>query len=95
MSPLYHCPDNRQELRIVRVVVLFGGRAFSGVESDWANNPESVVLVKDDHDSEAACIGLQNDRGLGVEMLEDRCFGQGRFELSKCEFSIPSPFPLP
>jgi len=95
VSPLFHCLDNRQELPIVRVVVLFGGRAFSRVVIDWAKNPESVVLVEDAGDCEAACIGLQNDRFLRVEVLEDRCFGKGLFELSKCEFGIPSQFPLP
>jgi hypothetical protein len=95
VSPLFHCLDNRQELPIVRVVVLFAGTAFSRVEIDCAKNPESVVLVEDAGDCEAACIGLQNDRFLPVEVLEDQCFGKGLFELSKCEFGIPSPFPLP
>jgi hypothetical protein len=62
VSPLFHCLDNRQELPIVRVVVLFGERAFSRVKIDWAKNPESVVLVEDAGDCEACCIGLQNDR---------------------------------
>jgi len=95
VSLLFHCLDNRQELPIVHVVVLSGGRAFSKVEIDWAKNPEFVVLVKNASDCEATCIGLQNDRFLQVEMLEDWCFFKGRFELSKCEFGIPSPFPLP
>jgi len=95
VSPLFHCLKNRQELPIIRVIVLFGRRAFSRVEIDWAKNPESVVLVEDAGDCEAACIGLQNDQFLRVEMLENRCFGTGFFELSKCEFGIPSPFPLP
>ena len=34
VSPLFHCLDNRQELLIIRVVVLFGRRVFSGVEID-------------------------------------------------------------
>jgi len=62
VSPLFHYLDNRQELPIVRVVVLFGGGAFSRVEIDWAKNPEFVLLVEDAGDCEAACIGLQNDR---------------------------------
>jgi len=95
VSPLFHCLDNHQELPIVCVVVLFGGRAFSSVEIDWAKNPESVIVVKDAGDCEAACIGLQNDRFLRVEVLEDRCLGKALFELSKCVFGIPSPFPLP
>jgi hypothetical protein len=32
---------------------------------------------------------------LRVQVLENRCFGKGLFELSKCEFGIPSPLPLP
>jgi len=94
VSPLFHCLDNRQELPIVRVVVLFGGGAFSRVEMDWAKNPKSAVLVEDAGDREAACIGLQNGRFLRVEMLQDPCVGKGLFELSKCEFGIPIPFPL-
>jgi hypothetical protein len=58
VSPWFHCLDHCQVLPIVRVVVLFGGRAFSGVEIDLAKNPESVVLVEDAGDCEAACIGL-------------------------------------
>ena len=95
VSPLFHCLDNRQELPIVRVVVLSGRRSFSRGEIDWAKNPESVVLVEDASDCEAACSGLQNDQYLQVEMREDQCFGKGLFEFSKCEFGIPSPFPLP
>jgi len=72
VSPLCHYLDNRQELPIVRVVVLFGGRACARIEIEWAKNPESVVLVEDEGDCEAACIGLQNDRFLRVEVLEDR-----------------------
>ena len=95
VSPLFCCLHNRQELPIVRVVVLFGGRAFSRVEIDWAKNPKSVLLVEAGSDCEVACIGLQNDWFLRAEVLEDRYFGKGLFELSKCEFGIPSPFPLP
>jgi len=76
VSPLFHCLDNRQELPIVCVVVLFGRRAFSRVEIDCAKNHEYVVLVKDAGDCETACIGLQNDQFLRVEMLEDQCFGK-------------------
>jgi len=95
VSPVFHCVDNRQVLPIVPVVVLFGGGAFSRVEIDWAKNPNSVVHVEDAGDCEAACIGLQNAPFLPVQMLEDRCFGKGLFDLSKCKFVIPSPFPLP
>ena len=58
VSQLFHCHDNRQELPMVHVVVLFSGRAFLGVEIDWAKNPESFVLVVDAGNCEAACIGL-------------------------------------
>jgi len=95
VSPLYHCLDNRQELPIVQVVVLVGGRAFSGVEIDWVKNPKSVILVEDADDCEPAWFGLYNDWFLRVEMLDDWCFGKGLFEVSKCEFGILSPFPLP
>jgi hypothetical protein len=95
VPPLFHCLDNRQELPIVHVLVPFGGREFSRQEADWAENSESVVMVKDAGDCEAACIGLQNDQFLRVEMLEDRCFGKGLFELSKFKFGIPRLFPLP
>jgi hypothetical protein len=95
VSPLSHCLDNREELKIVRVVVLFVWGALSTVEIDLGKNPESGILVEDAGDCEADCIGRQNDRFLWVEMLEDRCFGKGHYELSKCEFGIPSPFPLP
>ena len=95
VSPLFHFLQNGQELPMVQVIVLFGGGAFPRVKIDWAKNPESIVLVKDAGDCEAACIGLQNDRSLRGELLEDRCFGKGLFELSKCNFGIPSPFPFP
>ena len=94
-SPLFHCRDDRQELPILSIVVLFGRLAFSSVEIDYAKNAESVILIKDAGNCEAACIGLQNDRFLLVDMLEDRCYSKGLFELLKCEFGIPSPFPLP
>ena len=31
---------------IVRVIVLFGSRAFSGVEVDWSEDPECVELIE-------------------------------------------------
>jgi hypothetical protein len=95
VSPLFQCLDNCEDLPIVSVVVLFSGRVFSRVEIDWAKNPKSVVLVKDAGDCTAACIGLQNDRFLRDEMLEDRCLGKGLFELLKFKFGILSLFPLP
>ena len=57
VSPLFHCLDNCQELPIVRVIVLFGRRAFSRVEIDWAKNPESIVLVEEAGHCKAGCIG--------------------------------------
>jgi hypothetical protein len=58
LSPFCHCLDNHQEPHMVHVVVLFGGRAFSGVEIDWAKNPRLVVLFEDAGECEAACIGV-------------------------------------
>jgi len=96
VSPLFHCVDDCQELPNVRVVVSFAGRAFSRVEIDLAKNPKFVILVEDAGDCQAAYIGLQNDRFLRVEVLQDRCVGNGLSQLSKCGFGIPrSPFPPP
>jgi len=95
VSLLIHCFDNRQTLPIVHVIVMFAGRAISRVEIDWPKDPEPIVPVKDAGDYEAACISLPNDQYLRLEMVKDRCIGEGHFELSKCDFSIPSPFPLP
>jgi len=95
VSPLFLCLDKCEELRIMGVVVLFGGRAFSRVDIDRAKNPVSVILVKNAGVWYAARIRLQNDQSLSAEMLEDWCGGQGHLELSICEFGIPSPLPLP
>jgi hypothetical protein len=95
VTPLLHCLNNLQECQIVCVIVLFSGRVFSRVQIHWAKNPESVLLVEDAGDCEAAFIGLPNDLFLGVEMLQDWCACVELFELSMCEFGIPSPFPLP
>lgn len=54
---LFHYLDIGQQLPIVCIVVLFGGRACPRVEIDWVRNPESVVLVMHGVSSEAACIG--------------------------------------
>jgi len=72
------------------VVVLFGIGAFSRVEVDRWEDPESVELIENAGDCEAAGIGRQNDQLLRVEMLEDRCVSNGLFSLPKCEFGIPS-----
>ena len=58
LFPMFQCLDNRQELPIVRVIVLFGRRAYSRLQIAWAKNPESNILVKDAGVCEAACIGL-------------------------------------
>jgi hypothetical protein len=36
VSPLLHGFHDREEFPIVRVIVLFGGRALSRVEIDWS-----------------------------------------------------------
>ena len=95
VSLIFDCLDNRQEVKIVSLVVLFWRRAFSIVEITRGKNPESVVLVKDAGDCDAAYLGQQNDRFLPVEMLEDRCYGKGLCEVPNCKFSILSPFRLP
>ena len=64
---------------MVLVVVLFGSRAFSGVEVDQSEDPESIKLIENAGDCKATGIGLQNDRLLRVEMLKDRC-------VTKCYF---------
>jgi hypothetical protein len=46
VAPLLHCLHDGQELPIVRVVVLFGTCAFSRVEVDRFDNPETVILVE-------------------------------------------------
>jgi len=61
VSPLFHCLDNHQEILIVRVVVLFGGRVYLRLSINWENDRKSVVLVKDAGDCDATCIGQQND----------------------------------
>jgi hypothetical protein len=66
VSLLFYYLDNRQEIPIVRLVLVFGARALSSIEIDWANNPESVVLVKDAGDCKPACIALRNDWFLPV-----------------------------
>jgi hypothetical protein len=66
VSLLFYYLDNHQEIPIVRLVLLFGARALTSIENDWAKDPESVVLVKDAGDCEPACIALQNDCFLPV-----------------------------
>jgi hypothetical protein len=95
VSPLFHCLDNLQELPIVHVVVLFSGQVLPGVDIDWAKNPDSVILVNDIGDCEAACSGLQIDRFFRVTMLQPWYIDKGLVELLNCEFGILSPFTLP
>jgi hypothetical protein len=77
------------------MIVVFGGRAVLRVEIDGAKNPESVIQVDANSNCEAACIRLLNEWFLLFDMLEDRCAGEGLFELSECGFGIPSAFPRP
>jgi hypothetical protein len=79
VSPLFHRVHDHWDLPIVRVVVLFGSAAFSGVEVERLEDPESVELIENAGDCEAAGIGLQNDWLLQVEMLEDQCVIKGLF----------------
>ena len=95
LTELLHCLDNCQVLRMVHVIFLFGRRAFSRVEIDLANNPESIVLVKNARDFNVTCLGLQIDWVLRVDMVKNHCGSEGHFDLSKCQFGIPSQFPLP
>jgi hypothetical protein len=45
VAPLLHSPHDGQELLIVHVVVLFGTCAFSRVELDRSDIPETVISV--------------------------------------------------
>jgi len=79
---------------MVCVIILFGRGAFSIVEVDRSEGSGSVFLIKDSGDRKATCIGLENDRLCRVEMLDDRCSGEGPLQLLKCEFGLTSPFPF-
>jgi len=94
VAPLLHSLYARQELPNVRVGVLFGTCAFSRVEVDRSENPETVVRVENAGYGEAACIGLQNNQLCRVEMVENWFIREGLFQLPKHKFGNPSPFPL-
>lgn len=87
--------DNGHQLPIICGIAQYSGRAVSSVVHDRVRNPKSVVLVRAVSDSKATWIGLQNDRFLRLEMVEDRGFSKSLFELSQWKFVIPSQFPLP
>lgn len=95
VSPLIQCFDDCYKLLIILVIVLFRQGALVRVDIDLSKQTESVILVKHAGNCDASCISLQNDQFLQVEMLQDQCVCEGHFVLSKCEISIPSPFPLP
>jgi hypothetical protein len=57
-------------------------------------NPETVILVENGGYGEAAFIGLETSRLCQLEMVENWCIGESPFQLPKCKFSIPSPFPF-
>ena len=94
VSRLFPCFDNHQMIPTICVIVLFGQGALSRVESDWSNNPVSIVLARNGRNCEAASISLHDDADFRVEMLEDRPVGAGLNEYLKCEFVLPSSLPL-
>jgi len=69
VTPLLHSLHDGQELSTIRVVVLFGTCAFSRVEVDRTENPETVILVENARYGEAACIGQQNNQRCRVKMV--------------------------
>jgi len=69
VAPLLHSPHDGQDFPIVSVVVLFSTFAFSRVEVDRSENPETVIPVENASHGETACIGLQNNRLCRVEMV--------------------------
>jgi hypothetical protein len=64
------------------------------VEVDWPEDPETVILIEVAGKCEAACICLEDGWLSWVEMLEDRCSGEGLLELLKGKFRFSSPFPF-
>jgi len=79
---------------MVHVVVLFGRGAFWRVEVDWREDPETVKLIENASNCEAACIGLEDGWPSWVKMLEDRCSGEGRLESLNGKFRFSRAFPL-
>jgi len=92
--PLCHSSQVREEIPIIRVVVLFGTATFLRVEVEWTLNPETNILVENSGFGKATCIGLLSNRLGPVEMVENECIGEGMFQLPKCKFGIPCPFPF-
>jgi hypothetical protein len=92
VAPLLHSLHSVQELPIVRVVVLLVTCALSKGEGDRSVNPNTLIQGENAGNSEAACIGLQNDWLYQVEMFQISLIGQGPFHLPKCKLGIPSPF---
>jgi hypothetical protein len=68
VSPLFHYPDNPEELPIESVVVLSCGRAFSKVEIYEEKNLESVILDKDASDCEKSLASVC--RNIGFRMIK-------------------------
>jgi len=64
------------------------------VEVKWPEDLETVVMIEDAGNCEAACIGLEEGCLSWVEMLEDRCSSEGLLELLKGQFRFSSPFPF-
>jgi hypothetical protein len=64
------------------------------VEVDWPEDPETVILMENAGNCEAACISLEDGCLRWVEMLEDRCCGEGLLDLLKGKFRISSQFPF-
>ena len=79
VTPLLQSLHDGQELQIISVVVLLGTWAFSEVEADWFENSETIILVENTGDGEAAYIGLQRNQFSWFETLEDGCISKGSF----------------
>jgi hypothetical protein len=94
VAPFLDSLHERQELPIVRIVVLFGTCAFSTIEVDCSENPETVILVENSGCGEAACIGLPNKWLCRIEMAQSGCIEEGHLKLPKRMFGIPSRFPF-
>lgn len=76
------------------MVVLSGRGAFSIVDVDWPEDPETIILIENAGHCEAACICLE-DGGLSwVKMLEYQCSGEDLLERLNGKSNFSSPFPL-
>jgi hypothetical protein len=94
VAPWVHSLHDGQELQIVYVIVRFGTSAFSRVEVDLCENPETFLLVENAGYCQTACIGLQNNRLCRVVTVEIWYIGEAPFQHPKGKFSIMCPFPL-